>query len=127
MPRDLGSAIEESDRVIVGDESEITPSMQRGNGVAIGVDADERRLVHGHGRDGVGLGERVGQSEQTRPLLVEHVGDAHDHRAEVQLAAADVFGIAAQILLQMVLEGHNGRQGGHFRRLARHARDSKST
>ena len=47
---------------------------------------------------------------------VEDVGNADDHRAEVQLAAADVLGIPAEILLQMMLEGDDRRERGHFRR-----------
>ena len=47
---------------------------------------------------------------------VEDVGDRHDHRAQVQLAAADLLRIPAQILPQVVLEGDNRRQRRHLRR-----------
>src|SRR5262249_3582149 len=38
---------------------------------------------------------------------VEDVGNRHDHRAEIQLPAADVLRIAAEILFEVVLERDN--------------------
>src|SRR5439155_8250633 len=53
---------------------------------------------------------------------VEDVRDRDDLRAQIELAAADSFRITAQVLLEMMLEGDDGRQRGHLGRAPQNVR-----
>ena len=75
VPRDLHRAVEQPHRRVVGDERERLAGVDRGRRVAVGVEVDEGGLVDGGGLHEVRLGERIGQGEQPRPLLGEHVDD----------------------------------------------------
>ncbi len=76
---------------------------------------ERRTILLAHDRlDAVG-----GEALAVRPVAperVEHVGDADDHGAEIQLSAADALRISAEVLLEVMLERDDRRERRHLRR-----------
>ena len=52
MSRHLRRAIEQTHCVVIGNEREVLPRVQRGHGISIGIEANECRLVYADGHNG---------------------------------------------------------------------------
>ena len=65
----------DADGAVIGDERADVSGVIGRHRVAIGVDADERLGVDLDGLDAVGLGQRIGQRQEARALVGEHLAD----------------------------------------------------
>ena len=73
---DLSGTVENAQADVIGDQGQSAAGVLWGDGIAIGVEANESLGVDMDRHDLVGGRQRVGQGEQARALLGKDIGDS---------------------------------------------------